>query len=110
MAKLRVSELLESMMVAARESLAEDWPRGRDYAKPELKRLAQSLIDITRLAATGNVNGQQAKALLRIHKNTTLSVMLTVEGLGVIAVENAINAALSAVRDTVNAVTPFRLL
>ena len=110
MAKLRVSELLESMMGAARESLSDDWPRARDYAKPELKKLAQSLIDITRLAASGKVNRQQAKALLRIHRNTTLTVMLTVEGLGVIAVENAINAALEAVRDTMNAITPFRLL
>ena len=110
MAGLRVSDLIESMTSAARESLAEDWPRGRDYAEPELAKLAQSLIDITRLAASGRINDQQAKALLRIHRNTTLTVMLTVEGLGVIAVENAINAALAAVRDTVNAVTPFRLL
>ena len=110
MATLRVTDLLDSMMGAARESLVEDWPRARDYARPELKKLAQSLIDITRLAVIGKVNRQQAKALLRIHRNTTLTVMLTVEGLGVIAVENAINAALAAVRDTVNAVTPFRLL
>jgi hypothetical protein len=110
MATLRMTDMLESMMGAARESLAEDWPRARDYAKPEFKKLAQSLIDITRLAASGKVNGEQARALLRIHRNTTLTVMLTVEGLGVIAVENAINAALKAVRDTVNAVTPFRLL
>ncbi len=110
MARLRLSELLESMMGAARESLAEDWPRARDHAKPEFKKLAQSLIDITRLAATGKVNRRQAAALLRIHRNTTLTVMLTVDGLGVIAVENAINAALGAVRDAVNAVTPWRLL
>ena len=110
MGKIRSSDLIESMMEAARESLAEDWPKARDYAGPEFKRLAQSLIDISRFAATGKVNRQQAKALLRIHRNTTLTVLLTVEGLGLIAVEKAINAALGAIRDTVNAVTPFRLL
>ena len=110
MARLRMADILESMMGAARESLGEDWPRGRDYAKLELKKLAQSLIDITRLAATGKINRQQAQALLQIHRNTTLTVMLTVEGLGVIAVENAINAALTAVREVVNGVVGWRLV
>ena len=39
-----------------------------------------------------------------------LGVMLTIEGLGVIAGENAINAALKAVRETVNNALPFKLL
>jgi hypothetical protein len=98
------------MLAAARGAFAEAWPGVRDFAGPELRRLAGALADVTRLIEAGKVNQQQARALLRIHRNTTLTVLLTLEGLGVVAVENAINAALDAVGDVVNAAAGFRLL
>ncbi|MBK7189898.1 MAG: hypothetical protein IPH86_14790 [bacterium] len=75
-----------------------------------MKRLAESLAAIAKLVATKKVNQRQAKALLRIHSNTTQSVLLTIDGLGVIAVEDAINAALGAARDTVNSAVGFKLV
>ena len=44
------------------------------------------------------MNKQQAKAILQFHKNTTLMFLLTIEGLVVFAVENAINAAIKIVQ------------
>ena len=38
------------------------------------------------------------------------TVLLTIEGLGIVAVQNAINAALSVVKDTVNTAIGFTLL
>jgi hypothetical protein len=37
-------------------------------------------------------------------------VFLTIEGLGIIAVENALNAAIGAIRDTVNGAVKFALI
>lgn len=105
-----VAEILKPMMAAAKVSLAQDWGKAEDYAKPEMKRLAESLAAIARLYAAGKVNKRQAKALLRIHGNTTQTVLLTIDGLGVIAVEDAINAALGAARDTVNTAVGFKLV
>lgn len=105
-----VAEILKPMMAAAKDSLAQDWGKAEDFAKPEMKRLAESLAAIARLVAAKKVNQRQAKALLRIHANTTQTVLLTVEGLGVIAVEDAINAALGAARDVVNGAVGFRLV
>lgn len=107
---LKVSDLVKSMLEAAQASFAADWPKVQDYAKPELKKLAQSLADIVKLVHGETVNRQQAKALFQIHKNTTLMVLLTIEGLGVIAVENAINAALNTVGETINAAAGIKLL
>lgn len=107
---LSASDLIQSMTKAAKDSLAKDWPKAKDYAEPEMKKLAQSLVDITGLAAQGKVNKQQAQALLQIHKNTTMMVLLTIKGLGIIAVEDAINAALSAVGDAVNAAAGLIIL
>jgi hypothetical protein len=96
------SQIAASMLKAAKGSLASDWPKARAYAEQEFKRLAQSLVDIGALVAAEAVNEQQARALVQIHRNTTQTVLLTIEGLGIIAVENAINAALDAVRTAVN--------
>jgi hypothetical protein len=107
---LKVSELVKSMLGAAKDSFADDWPKVQEYAKPEVKKLAQSLADITKLVVNETINQQQAQALLQIHKNTTLMVLLTIEGLGVIAVENAMNAAIKTVEETINAAAGIKLL
>lgn len=97
-----VSELAETMANAAKQSLAADWPKAKKFAKPEFSRLAQSLVDIGELAASEEISALEAQSLLAIHRNTTKTVLLTVQGLGLLAVENAINAALGAVKDTIN--------
>jgi hypothetical protein len=107
---LDVAAVLEQMVAAAKGSLARDWPKAKAFARPELERLARSLADIARLVRAGEVNEQQARALLQIHRNTTQTVLLTIEGLGLIAVENAVNAALGAARDAVNAAAGLALL
>ena len=73
---------------AAKKSLKQDLPKAKDYVRPELKKLAQSLLDITKLAAKKNINKQQAKTMFQIHKNPTQMVLLTLEELGIIAVGN----------------------
>jgi hypothetical protein len=47
------------------------------------------------------VTRQQARSLVAI---------LTIEGLGIIAVENALNAAIGSIRSTVNAAVKFALI
>jgi hypothetical protein len=109
-ADLSVSDLVTDMLGAAKTSLGKDFSKAKDFAKPEFQRLARSLVDIVKLVAQKKVNQQQARSLLEIHRNTTKVVLLTVEGLGIIAVENAINAALDVIRTTVNKAVKFALI
>lgn len=110
MPDLSVTDLFTDMLAAAKASLGKDFSKAKDFAKPEFQRLARSLVDIVKLVAEKKVNQQQAKSLLEIHRNTTKVVLLTIEGLGVIAVENAINAALDVVRTTINKAVKFALI
>jgi hypothetical protein len=105
-----IADLVSSMTEAAKDSLGGDWPKARTYAKPEFARLAQSVVDIGELAATGEISAAEAKALLSIHKNTTRTIFLTVEGLGILAVEKAVNAALGSVKEAVNAAVGVALI
>jgi hypothetical protein len=110
MPDLSVSDLMNDMLGAVKASLGKDFSKAKDFAKPEFQRLARSLVDIAKLVAEKKVNQQQARSLLAIHRNTTQTVLLTIEGLGVIAVENALNAAFDVIRTTVNRVVKFALV
>jgi hypothetical protein len=107
---LDAKKLFDSMLKAAETSLGKDWPKARDYARVAFTGLADALVDIAALAAAETINRQQAQALVRIHRNTSTMVLLTIEGLGIIAVENAVNAALKVLRDTVNKAAGFGIL
>lgn len=110
MPELPIDDLAKAMIGAAKASLGRDWPKARAFAEPELERLARSLVNIGEMAAAGMITKEEAAALLDIHKNTTRMVILTVKGLGLLAAENAINAALAAVKAPLNAAVGIALL
>lgn len=107
---LKASELARSMMGAAKVQLAERWPELKEYAEAEARKLAQTLVMIERLKLAGKINRRQAELLLDIQRNTSRSVILTIEGLGLLAAESAVNAALGSIADTVNGALGWRLL
>ncbi len=107
---LNVSQLGKDILGAFKGALTEKWPDIKDYAEAEAKKMAQSLVMIEALKLSGKINNEQANLHVEIQKNATRIVLLTLEGLGVLAVEAAINAALGVVKDTVNSALGFALL
>ena len=107
---IRVPSLAKQMLEASRDVLEDSWPEIKDYARAEFKKTAESIAMIVRLYAAGKLTKEKARLHIEIQKNASRTVLLTIEGLGIIAVERAINAALGAVRDTVNTAIGFRLL
>jgi hypothetical protein len=107
---LNVGQLAKAMTEAAKGKLSDHWPEVKEFAKAEAKKTAETLSMIEKLALAGEINAKQAKALLSMQKNSALAVLLTVQGLGLLTVESAINAALGAVKETVNTALGFLLL
>jgi hypothetical protein len=60
--------------------------------------------------AAGEINQQQAGLLLDMQTSASRNVLLTLQGLALLAVEEAINAALAVVKTAVNAATGFELI
>lgn len=110
MSNLNVQELLLSMMNAAESEFADKWPNVKDYAEPELEKLARTLVQIGKLTSTGEISEGEARLLLEMQKNTARTIMLTLEGMGLLIVEAAINSALSVVKDTVNGAIGIALI
>lgn len=107
---LDINAVAQSMGTAFLSSLKNDAPSIKTYAEEEGKKFAQSLAMIEALKIAGKIDEAEAKLHLEIQKNATRTVFLTVRGLGALAVENAINAALSAVRGMVNTALGISLL
>ncbi len=105
-----ISKLVEDMLNAAKGVLTKQWPEIKDYAEMEMKKIAESIAAIERMKLAGKISEEKARLQLDIQKNATRSVLLAVEGIGIVSAEQAINAALNVVRDTVNKAVGWALL
>jgi Asp-tRNA(Asn)/Glu-tRNA(Gln) amidotransferase B subunit len=110
MPALDINTLFNSMLTAAKDSLAETLPTLKTASIDSLKSLAQNLVDITAMVADGSATAEQAKILFAMQKNAAQTVLLTEEGLALVAAQSAINAALAVVRGVVNTALGFSLL
>jgi len=107
---LDAKHLLGPILSAIKPVLSKYWGDVKDYAETEAEKMAKTLATITELRVANKINDQQAQALLDMQKHAMQVVFLAVEGIGLIAAQNAINAALGAVKDVVNKAIGFALL
>jgi lipopolysaccharide biosynthesis regulator YciM len=107
---LDVGELASQMFEAFKEKLSNKWPVVKDYAEVESKKLAENFVMIEKLKLTGEITEAQAKLHHEIQRNASSTVLLTLEGLELVAVEEAVNAAMEVLKETVNGALDFALL
>lgn len=110
MADINVSELVKNMLKAAEGALKEKWPDAKYYAESEFKKIGESIVFIQKEVLAGRMTEDRARLHMEIQKNAVRMVLLTIEGLGILAVEAAINAALAVLKETVNTALDFALL
>lgn len=108
--RISLQALVRDMLAAAQEVLEAEWPEIREYAEVEFKGIAESIALVQRLRLQGRITQKQARALIKMKRNTAAIQLLTLKGLSLVATERAVNAATRAVRDTVNTAVGFRLL
>jgi hypothetical protein len=110
MAEIDASKLVSMMLEAAARSLDKKWPEAKQYAESEFKKITESILFIQKEVRAKRMTHERAKLHLQMQKNSTQMILLTLEGLGILAVEQAIHAALSAVTAPVNKALGFALL
>ena len=107
---LDVAGVAEQMLQASKGVFAGKWPKAKAYAESEFKKLAETLAMIEKLRLSGQITEEEAGLQLQIQKNATRSVLLTLKGLGLLMVEEALNAALNVVKKAVNTAVEFPLI
>ncbi|SRR6266568_457512 len=99
---LDVGTLASQMLGAALPILKKDAADAESFAQTEFTKIAQTVVAIGQQLAAGQINQKQAELLLDMQTNASRNVLLTLQGLALLAVEAAINAALAAVKTAVN--------
>lgn len=107
---MNFSNLLPDMLNAAKLPLAKQWNEAKPYAEEQLQSFIQSIERVALLKLEGSITEEQARLLVSMHKRSMITVMLTIKGLGLLAIESAINAALGAARDTINTTLGWKIL
>ncbi len=110
MSKFDVAQVGSMMCQAFLGSLGKSVPGVAAYAKTEFDHLAAWMRTLAEQTSNGVVSQEQAKLLLHMQSLATRNVFLTIEGLGLLAVERAINAAIDSVRGVVNGAIGFALV
>lgn len=110
MSSINVDQLVASMLQAAQGVLAQKWPEAKDYVESEFKKIGEAIAFIEAQRALNRMSNEKARLQLEMQKNTTKVMLLTGKGLGTLAVEDAINAALDVIKSTVNTALGFVLL
>ena len=104
------SQLIKDMTAAAKGVLVKQWKETKPFAEQQLKTFAQNIKMIGELKLKGKITEEKAKLHLAIQKESARTVLLTIEGIGIVAAENAINSAISVVKTTVNKAIGWSLL
>lgn len=104
------TDLFAPMLEAMKTSFGKQWPKVKDFAEGETRKLAQTLAEITRLRLAGKISESECAVLLEMQKNTARAVLLAVKGMGLLMVEQAINAAITAVNGVINKAIGFPFL
>jgi hypothetical protein len=107
---LDVQDLASKMIAAAVPILSKDAKNAEAFAKTEFTKIAQTIASIGQMLSAGQINQQQAALLLDMQRSASRNVLLTLQGLALLAVENAINAALNVVKTVVNTDLGFALI
>jgi hypothetical protein len=105
---LQVQSLFQSMVGAGEGLGTEVWGKMRSFAVPELHKIAVQIVAIAE--NIGDYTPAGAKALMDMQVKASLGVIAAMTELTLLAIQQAINAILSAVRNLVNTALPFPLL
>ena len=90
-----IGKVVNDMINASSGALANGGQQAAEYATHEYELFISDIEHVQTMAEQGTISEEEAQFLVNQHKSSMQSVLLTVEGLEIIAVQNAINAALA---------------
>lgn len=108
--KINLPELLEEMSEVSKKILKSKWKKVRPMAELQLKIILHNLEQIAALKIKGKITEEQARLHLKIQKESIRTILLSFEGIGIVAAEQVINETLAVVKNTANKYIGWKLL
>jgi hypothetical protein len=107
---LDAGTLASQMLGAALPILTKGAKDAESFAKTQFTKIAQTMVSLGEQLATGQVTQEQARLFLNMQTSASRTVLLALQGLALVTVEEAINAALNVVKGAVNGALHFDLI
>jgi hypothetical protein len=109
---INFDEIASAMLAAMRPILTGAWQNVAGFASMEARKLAVTFVDIEAMLGSNppQVSRAVADALIDSQKQAAQAVLQAVEGVGIIAAQQAVNAAVNAVSGIVNKAVGFALV
>jgi len=105
-----IGSITNTMIAGVRHEIGDRWSTIREFAEPELRKLAETMEDVQQLYADGKITANHAFQLVEMQRNNAMSVLRTVEGLGVLTARQALEAAARAAGSVVNRLVGIKLI
>jgi serine phosphatase RsbU (regulator of sigma subunit) len=99
---IAIDDLLKQMLEAAKIVLKSQWKQVKPMAELQLRSTLINLELIAELKLRGKITKEQAALHIEIQKQSIRTTLLSFEGIGIVAAEKALNAALGAARTVIN--------
>lgn len=104
------SDILRTATAAFMGQLGPAQDKIKNVGLGEMRKLAQTIAAIQAGVLTGEITPDTGKAMLEAQKATAASIVALTAELELAAVQAAINAAMAAIKDTVNQALGFGLI
>jgi hypothetical protein len=101
--------LVKEMGKAALPHLKGGAAKAKEFGKAEADKIARTAVMLAEGVAKGTIDKDEAQLILDVQKNASRSVLLAIKGLGIVAVENAVNAAMDVLLKAVKKATGIAL-
>lgn len=110
MAEIDGQEVFNAALMAMRGVFDDRWPKVRAFAQAESKAFLANMAEIQKMKLEGEIDEDEAATLTRMHTRSMEAVLVAVEGVSIALAEQAVNAAIIAVRDQINKAIGWALL
>ena len=103
---LDFDQISKDMLSAAKLSLKDNIEDIKTLAEGELKDFARRTAELAEKVSEGSISPDQAKLILKIRQNSVETVFLSIAGIGLLAVQEAMNSIIDVLKGVINNAIP----
>jgi hypothetical protein len=107
---ISVNDVVAIMLKQAQQTAGNAWNTAGPVIKSEFKNFGQQLAQVAAGLASGELTEQDAKDFVAAIRNNMVATIALAVNIGQAAVQQIINAALTAAKDAINAFVKFPLI
>jgi hypothetical protein len=99
-----ICQILADSLAVLKNNAQNAYNKAKPYAEQEFKKLADDALFLAGLLNNHEIDDNEFKQRLMMQKHAATNVLLTIQGIGLVAAQNTINAVIGIVSTAVQKV------